>query len=176
MRHERVLDKHSYDRVNFPAAWPAGPQVVHLPFAEPEPMPADRVMPCRSAEAPARADDFAPTAAAPDVPAAVGGMLFAAYASLIGAFALATAGSAESIFVITISALFVVSFFTVPRLFFGVEPKSGRRPSLARFMSEGIQTLTGHSSGRDALVQMLIVPVLLTFGILAMGIAAALYL
>ena len=43
-------------------------------------------------------------------------------------------------------------------------------------MHKGLDTLTGHSTGKDALVQMLIVPVLLTLGLLAMGIAGAVYL
>jgi 3-oxoacyl-(acyl-carrier-protein) synthase len=39
-----------------------------------------------------------------------------------------------------------------------------------------METLTGHSTGGAALVQMLIVPVSLTFGILAMAVAAAIYM
>lgn len=160
MRHEQVLDQESYNRVVVPSAWSA-PQIVPLPMGLEE------------GPAAGPAADFAPTPAAPDVPGAVGGLIVAAYAGLIGAFALATAGSAESIFAIVIAALFAVAFFTVPRIFLAVEPNDKRRPSLQRFMREGMDTLTGHSSGRDALVQMLIVPVLLTFGALAMGIAAA---
>jgi hypothetical protein len=34
-----------------------------------------------------------------------------------------------------------------------------------------MQTATGHLSGRGALVQMLVVPVLLSLGVLAIGIA-----
>ena len=40
-------------------------------------------------------------------------------------------------------------------------------------MRDGMNTLTGHSTGGAALVQMMIVPVLLTFGVLLMGVAAA---
>jgi hypothetical protein len=40
-------------------------------------------------------------------------------------------------------------------------------------MRKGMDTLTGHCSGRAALVQMMIVPVLLTLGVAMMGIAAA---
>jgi hypothetical protein len=39
-----------------------------------------------------------------------------------------------------------------------------------------MDTFTGHSSGAAALVQMLVVPVLLTFGALAMAVIAAIYL
>jgi hypothetical protein len=127
--------------------------------------------PTRS-DATARPAAFAPTPAAPDVPACVGGFLFAAYSALVAAFAVAAAGSAQSIYAIAICALFVLMFFAVPRIFLLVEPRAGHRPTLERFMREGMQTLTGHSNGRDALVQMLIVPVFLTLGALGMGIAA----
>jgi hypothetical protein len=146
--------------------WPSEPQVGQLAAVE--------IAAPQRAHLPSQA--FAPTPAAPDVPAAVGVMIVASYAALIGAFALATARSAESIFAVTISALFVVVYFTVPRLFFRIEPKAGERVGFDRFMRKGLATLTGHSSGAAALVQMLVVPVSLTFAALAMGIAAAVYL
>ncbi len=174
MRHERVLDKGNYSRVMVPALWPAGPQIGHLPLVQIEEREAyDSKI---AAVGPQETQNFAPTPAAPDVPASVGIMIVSTYVALIAAFALATAGSAESIFAITIAALFVAVYFTLPRIFFGVEPKGVARPDFDRFMREGMQTLTGHSSGRDALVQMMIVPVLLTFGVLAMGVAVALSL
>ena len=116
------------------------------------------------------------TPAAPDVPTGAGVLIVAAYCALLTSLALASVASRESAFAIAIAALFLVAFFTVPRLFFGIEPAKQRRPSLDRFMHEGMETLTGHSSGRDALIQMLIVPVLLTMGILAMGVASAIYM
>jgi hypothetical protein len=164
MRHEPMLKKSEQTDV-IPAKWPTTAELVHLPIAVVD-----------EAERPVElVQAYAPTASAPDVPAVVFGMLFAAYASLIAAFALATVRSAESVYVVTISALFVLAFFTVPRIFFHVEPKSIRRPGLDRFLRDGIQTLTGHCSGKDALIQMMIVPVLLTFAALAMGVAAAIY-
>ncbi len=168
MRHERVLDKSKYGKVDVAALWPVGIQLVPLPFAEGEECE-------RRLDAEERTT-FAPTPAAADIPVAVGGMLFASYVALIGAFAIATAGSGESIFAITISFLFVIAFFTVPRILLRVEPKGGRKTDFHRFMTQGIDTLTGHAKGRDVLVQMMIVPVLLTFGALCMGVAAAIYL
>jgi len=73
---------------------------------------------------------------------------------------------------IVIAALFVVMFFSVPRIFLTVEP-DGVRPSLDQFMANGTETLTGHNSGKAALVEILTLPVALTVAILAMGIAAA---
>ena len=97
-------------------------------------------------------------------------MLAASYATLIGALFLATAGSASSIFAIVIAAIFVAIFFTVPRIFFAVEPMTEKRPGLGVFLNGGMETLTGHCSGPAALVQMMIVPVFLTLAVLAMGL------
>ena len=160
MRYEQIRAKDSFTKVDVAAVWPASPQVAPLPLLE--------------IEAAAEAAVFQPTAAAPDVPASVAMLIVGSYALLLGSFALATVASANSIFMITIAALFLVAYFTVPWLFFRQEPGRGARPSFDRFMREGIDTFTGHSSGGAALVQMMIVPVLLTFGVLLMAIAIAL--
>ncbi len=159
MRHDQIRNEQSYNKVDVAAVWPASAQIAPLPLLDLDEQPA--------------AAGFSPTPAAPDVPNAVGGLIVASYFALIGAFALATVGSARSIFAIAIVLVFAVSFFTVPRIFFGIEPASGRRPSFQAFLYKGMDTLTGHSSGKEALIQMLIVPVLLTLGALAMGITAA---
>lgn len=117
-----------------------------------------------------------PAKAAPDVPAAVGGLIAASYAALIVVFFAFFAASPLALFVITISALFVAIYLAVPRIFFAIEADPARRPTLAQFWYEGMQTLTGRSSGRDAMIQMMIVPVSLAFGLLAMGIVARIYL
>ena len=111
-----------------------------------------------------------PAPAVPDVPASVGGMQAASYAALIGALFVATAGSASSIFAIAIAALFVAIFFTVPRIFFAVEPMTEKRPEFGKFLQLGMETQTGHSGGPAALVQMFVVPVFLTLAVLAMGL------
>jgi hypothetical protein len=135
-------------------AWLASPTVALLPLSDLEPTRA--------------------TPAAPDVPASVGGMIAASYGALIVALYVATAGSLSSIFAIAIAALFVATFFTIPRIFFAVEPMTENRPGLGKFIKRGMETLTGHSSGPAALVQMLVVPVFLTLAVLAMGLIVAL--
>lgn len=112
--------------------------------------------------------------ATPDVPGSVGILLFGSYLALIGALSIATAGPGESKFVIAIAGLFVLAFFSVPRLIFAQEPKEARRPSMSLFLARGLNTYTGKCSGRDALVQMFIVPILLTFGVLAIAVVIAL--
>ena len=117
-----------------------------------------------------------PAAAAPDVPAAVGGLVVAPYVALLGVFFAFFAGSPLAFFSITICAVFVAMYFAVPRIFFGIEADPARRPSLSQFIEGGIQTLTGRTGGKDALIQMLIVPVFLTFGLLAMGIVGKIFI
>ena len=160
MRHQQYLEKDSFTKVDMAAVWPASAQVAPLPVAD--------------IEQPVAVIASQPEAAARDVPVAVGGLIVGAYATLIATFAIATTGSGQSLFAIGIAVFFAVMFFAIPTMFFGLEPKQGRIPSLSRFMRDGMQTLTGHSSGGAALVQMLIVPVFLTLGAAAMGIAAAL--
>lgn len=110
----------------------------------------------------------------PDVPASIGGLIAISYGALLAALFAATAGSLSSIFMIVIAGVFMAVFFTVPRIFFSVENEPNRRPSLATFMRKGFETYTGHSRGSAALVQMLIVPVLLTFAVMGIGIIIAL--
>ena len=162
MRHEQIHIKDSFDTVDVAAVWPASTQVAPLPIPDIEGTAAQQT--------------FRATAAAPDVPASVGSLIAASYAILVGAFALVTTGSKESIFAVAISALFVAIFFTVPRIFLSVEPRDGLRPTLNKFLDHGMETLTGHSSGGAALVQMLIVPVFLTFAVLTIGLLSAILL
>jgi hypothetical protein len=159
MRHEQIATGNNLTEFDIAAVWPG-----NAPFA---PMPLPDLP--RLGDP----DGYRAAPAAPDVPVAIGRLIVAAYSALIAAFALTAAGSRESIFMISISALFVVIFFTVPRLMLGVEPKGAIRPSFSRFMESGMDTFTGRSSGQAALVQILIVPIFLTGGVLAMAIAAA---
>ena len=92
-----------------------------------------------------------------------------AYASLMGAFVVTIHG-ARADFAIVIALFYLVMFFAIPALFLRVERGRTRRPDLVQFLDRGIDIATGHISGGGALVQMLIVPVLLAFGVLVMGI------
>jgi hypothetical protein len=112
-----------------------------------------------------------PAMAAPDVPAAVGRIVVGSYVLLVGTLFAFMARSPLAAFSIGIAALFVIIYFAIPLLFLKVEGDPSRRPSFDRFMDEGMATLTGRTGGKDAIVQMVIVPVFLTFGLAAMGIA-----
>lgn len=110
-----------------------------------------------------------PQAAVPDMPKAAGVFMIAAYAALMLAFVVTIHG-ARADFAIFIGAFYLAMFFAVPAVFLGTESDKTRRPDLVQFLDRGIDTATGWISGGSALVQMLIVPVLLAFAILAMGI------
>lgn len=110
-----------------------------------------------------------PSRAVPDMPAAAGAMMIAAYAALMLAFVVTIHG-ARAEFAILIAAFYVAMFFGIPAMFLGIEADPARRPDLTEFLARGMDTATGRISGEGALVQMLIVPVLLALGILAMGI------
>ena len=110
-----------------------------------------------------------PTPAVPDMPKAAGAFMIASYAALMAAFVVTIHG-ARADFAMVIAAFYLAMFFAVPAVFIGVEGDSARRPDLLEFLDRGIETATGPISGKGALVQMLIVPVLLAFAILAMGI------
>ena len=161
MRHERI----SQAKIAA-AAWPT--TLEGLMLAE----PAD----AETATALAAEYQSGPTPAAPDVAPGVGRLIVASYVSLVLVLFSFFTGSLSAMFMVVIAAGFVAIFFAVPRIFFAVEPKAGRRPSMPEFMEKGLDTFTGHSGGRDALLQMLIVPVLLTLGLLVMGIVGKIYL
>jgi hypothetical protein len=162
MLHEQISFADAENAVNVAAVWPASAQIAPVPIPD--------IIERHVATA------QIPTPSARDVPGGVGVLIIGSYAALLAALAVTAVASLESAFMVTIAALFLVAFFTVPRILLRVEPKAGRRPSLDRFLAEGMDTLTGHSSGPAALVQMLIVPFFLTFGVLCMAVAAAIYM
>jgi len=81
-----------------------------------------------------------------------------------------TIRGARADFAILIGAFYLAMFFGVPMAVLGIEGDPARRPNLSHFLDRGIETATGHISGRGALIQMLIVPALLALGVLAMGV------
>jgi hypothetical protein len=155
MRHEQVKLTESFDILDVAEIWPRAEIMPGAPLAEIEAglLPA------------------APPAV-PDMPPAIGRAIVAVYATLILMFAVTMGRSSEAAFMIAISALYLAVFLTVPRVLLGVENDRSRRPDMARFMAEGIGTYTGRLSGAAALAQIFVVPVLLTFAILAIGLAA----
>ena len=110
-----------------------------------------------------------PAPAVPDMPKAAGVFMVLAYGALMGGFAVTIHG-ARADFAIVVAAFYLFMFFAIPAAFIAVERDRTRRPDLVQFLDRGIETATGRISGAGALVQMLLVPVLLAFAVLAMGI------
>ena len=117
-----------------------------------------------------QAEPAQPERAVPDVPAAIGLGLIAVYASIVGLFALTIATAGQGPFMIAIDIMFLAAFFTVPIIILKEEKDPARRPSLGRFIAQGMQTYTGHISGGGAIAQMFVVPICLAFGVLAIGL------
>ena len=162
MRYQRLTSTELTGQSPVAAVWPTG--VV------------ERLTAAGQGDGGAGARIFTPTAAMADVPGAVAGLVAGSYAALILVFFALFANSALAGFAITVCAFFVAIFFAVPKIFLAVEAAPQRRPTFARFMHGGMATLTGRTGGRDALLQMLIVPVLLTLGLAAMGIIGKIYI
>jgi hypothetical protein len=110
--------------------------------------------------------------AARDLPATVGWLIVASYASVLVAFAWAFFGAADVQFNIGVCAVYLAVYLGVPWIFLKGEPDTGKvkRPDFADFLEQGLSTWTGHVSGRAALAQMLTIPVAVAFAALGIGI------
>lgn len=111
-------------------------------------------------------------AAAPDVPAAVGKMIALAYGAIIAAFLAAFGHSHEAAMIIVIAALYKAMYFAVPAIMLHVEGDEGR-VSMDRFLRGGLETWTGHVTGPEAIVKMLLVAAIL-LAVTLIGVTAAL--
>ncbi|MFC7498553.1 hypothetical protein ACFQRC_04880 [Enterovirga sp. GCM10030262] len=134
MRHERIAKREGFTEVDIAAVWPVTAQIAPLPFPD--------------IERPGHDEVFMSAPAAPDVPGTVGIMIVTAYAAMIAALAFTAGGSRDANFMIAISALFIVMFFTVPRIILGMEPKGGIRPSFDHFMEHGMTHIPATAAAR----------------------------
>lgn len=73
-----------------------------------------------------------------------------------------------------IFVFFIAGFYVVPALWSGMKPDHDDRPlGMAALLREGIQTHTGWCRGRDAVMQVILLPVLiLAWGLAVVTIAA----
>lgn len=72
-----------------------------------------------------------------------------------------------------IFAFFIVAGFGVPTIWTRLKGNDSKPISMGRFENEGIMTLTGRLSAREASVQVLILPVLVVLWACAVAIIAA---
>jgi hypothetical protein len=115
-------------------------------------------------------------AAAPDVPAALGAMMVAAYAGIMAAFVLLYTANRMATMMVAISIVYTTVYLAVPAIFFRVEPTRRPRVTIAEFLDRGLDTWTGHIGGREAMIQILTIPAAIAGAVTAFGIAAKILL
>ena len=104
------------------------------------------------------------------------GLYWASAAFLFGFVGVTSIGFATPGLIIPIGIIvfFLGMFFAIPALFVRSAPKESRRPlSWSDLMERGIDTATGRTSGREAVVLLLILPLLIfCWGVTVVAIAA----
>jgi hypothetical protein len=93
----------------------------------------------------------------------------ACWAALFGIFALTFAGSPYTMYMIAVAALNGVMFFGVPTVLSRVGPKKPSAPTLLDFLRGEFDTITGPVSGMEVLIQVITVPLALSFGAVAIA-------
>lgn len=104
------------------------------------------------------------------------GLYVAMAALLFGFLAVLAAGLSSPGLVVpmAINFVFLTAFFAVPAIFVRTSREGNIPSSWARFMDRGIETATGHSSGKEAAVLMLMLPAFIFCWALAIVTIAAL--
>lgn len=105
-----------------------------------------------------------------------GGAYAAMAALLFGFLAVLAIGlpTPELVVPMAINFIFLAAFFAVPALFVGAGGSWGRSTRWGQFLDRGIATATGHASGREALMLMLMLPALIFCWSIAIVTIAAL--
>jgi hypothetical protein len=106
-----------------------------------------------------------------DIHPAVYKLFTASWAALIAVFVATFAESPFTLFMLAVVIGYAIMFFGVPYVMSRQtqpETKVGKVP-FADFMRGQVQTLTGPVSSYEALIQVLMVPVCLTLGAIAIG-------
>ncbi len=110
-------------------------------------------------------------AAASDVPAGVGVAIVAAYGLMMVGFLTFFAGSADNLLALAVDAVYLAMYLGVPALMFMVEGRS-RRVTWFQFLNKGLTTWTGHVEGREAVAQILTIPLTIAGGVFGVGLIA----
>lgn len=90
-------------------------------------------------------------------------------ALFFGFLAVLTVGLAEPQLIVPmgVNFIFLTAFFAVPAALIGASRSGARSLSWSEFMRKGIETATGHNSGKEATVQVLVLPALIFFWAIA---------
>ncbi len=100
--------------------------------------------------------------------------VFGAYVWMLFSLWMAVKSDGEAVFMVAISAFFLAMYAGIPITLSALGRKHinngpPRRNDFAAFMDREISTYTGTLSGRDALLQITIIPILLAFGMTAIA-------
>lgn len=101
-----------------------------------------------------------------ELPAAVYGAMAALLFGFMGVLAVGFAAP-QMVVPMGINFAFLTAFFAVPVVFSGAGNAGSRLLRWSEFMRSGIQTATGHSSGGEAIVLVLLLPLLIFFWAMA---------
>jgi hypothetical protein len=114
-----------------------------------------------------------PELACPDLPPLLGVLIVASYVAILGALFLVFSGSADTVFMIGVCGVYLSVYLSVPAILLRIEGRARpqEHPDFADFLEHGLITWTGHVSGRDALLQILLIPAAVTVAILGIGFA-----
>jgi hypothetical protein len=109
-----------------------------------------------------------------ELPVALYGAMAALFAGFLAVMAFGFSHP-EMIIPMAINFTFLAAFFAVPTLFVRGDLQIGRKLlRWSEFMAKGIETETGHSTGREAVVLALLMPVMIfLWGITVVTIAAS---
>ena len=109
-----------------------------------------------------------------DLHPALFGITVGAFLAYIGVMAAAFA-SAEIAIPFAICIITIVAAFAVPAMWVKVAARPvGRVPDWNQFIGEGVETFTGHVSGKSAVCQVLLMPVvILVWGVIIAVIQAS---
>jgi hypothetical protein len=108
-----------------------------------------------------------------ELPPAVFGAMAALFFGFLGVLAIGLA-EPQLIVPMGVNFAFLTAFFAVPAIFAGVTRDESRSLRWSEFMRKGIETATGHSSGREAAVLVLVLPALIFFWAIAIVTIVAL--
>jgi hypothetical protein len=105
------------------------------------------------------------------------GVWLGCWGVLLAIFAATFAGFAYPMYMLAIVACCALAFFSLPVLMARQSARSGwnspTRQSFGEFLDSPFQTATGAMAGREALIQMVLVPVALSIGAAMIGIIIA---
>lgn len=105
-----------------------------------------------------------------DMPLAVHQLALACWVAFLGVFWITFAFSGKAEFMVAISTVYAIVFFTVPMILTRMFPAETRKHrDLSAFLKGRFEIFGGSLSGFDALVQVIVVPASLTLGGIAIG-------